>query len=219
MPLLSEPSLASARPLPVVLLADISGSMVEYGKIDALNTAVAEMLASFGEEDDARVRIHVAVITFGEEARLHQPFAPAVELRWQPMAARGTTPLGAALTLATTLIEDRGQIPSRAYRPTIILVSDGIPNDDWHAPLARLHSSERAAKATRHAMAIGDDADHSVLREFLGHPNQSVFSAHDARTIRKFFRWVTMTVVSRSRSVNPNAPLTSPPIELSEFEF
>lgn len=120
MPLLSEPSLASARPLPVVLLADISGSMVEYGKIDALNTAVAEMLASFGEEDDARARIHVAVITFGEEARLHQPFAPAVELRWRPMAARGTTPLGAALTLATTLIEDRGQIPSRAYRPTII---------------------------------------------------------------------------------------------------
>lgn len=45
------------------------------GKIDALNTAVAEMLTSFGEEDDAHVRIHIAA--FGEEAWLHRSPPPS----------------------------------------------------------------------------------------------------------------------------------------------
>src|SRR5437763_1821259 len=49
---LKEFTVPSARPLPVVLLADVSGSMSADGKIDALNAAVAEMLAAFAEEED-----------------------------------------------------------------------------------------------------------------------------------------------------------------------
>jgi len=219
MPLLSEPHLAPARPLPVLLLADISGSMSADGKIEALNTAVGEMLISFADEDAARVQLHVGVITFGETAQLHLPLAPAAEQRWQPLQAGGRTPLGAALDLATQLLEDRVHIPSRAYRPTIVLVSDGIPTDEWRAPLDRLLASERAAKASRFAMAIGDDADHGVLREFLRDPQARVFAAHEPRAIRPFFRWITMTVVSRSRSLNPNAAVAAPPIDLADLDF
>ena len=43
MPSLKEFTVSSARPLPVILLADVSGSMAVDGKIDALNGAVAEM--------------------------------------------------------------------------------------------------------------------------------------------------------------------------------
>lgn len=219
MPLLSEPSLAAARPLPVILLADISTSMGVGGKIEALNAALAEMITSFGEEEPSRVQIHVAVITFGESAQLHFALAPATDRRWQPLQANGRTPLGAAFDLATKLVEDHQQIPSRAYRPTIVLVSDGIPTDEWRAPLARLLASGRAAKASRFAMAIGDDADHAVLGEFLADPQARVFAAHEARLIRQFFRWVTMTVVSRSRSISPNAVVTTPPIDLSDLDF
>ncbi len=35
---------ATARPLPVIILADISGSMSVDGKIDALNAALKDML-------------------------------------------------------------------------------------------------------------------------------------------------------------------------------
>ena len=42
---LKEFVMASARPLPVIILADISGSMSTNGKIDALNDAIeAKML-------------------------------------------------------------------------------------------------------------------------------------------------------------------------------
>lgn len=203
---LENVSVAAIRPLPVILLADISGSMAAASKIDTLNQAVTEMVSAFAEEDRSRAVITVAVITFGAGgAKLHQPLCPAHQLTWQPLTASGNTPLGAALTLSTELIEDPAQIPSRAYRPTLILVSDGQPNDAWEEPLVRLHSSPRAAKAERCAMAIGEDADIEMLKRFLGSESGQVFRANEARQIKQFFRWVTMTVTARSRSVNPNA--------------
>lgn len=116
---LKEFTVSTARPLPVILMADVSGSMAADGKIDALNAAVAEMQAAFAEEeDDGRAEIHLAVVTFGGTATLHTPLTPASEVKWTPMSASGRTPMGAALGLVTDLVEDRERVPSRAYRPT-----------------------------------------------------------------------------------------------------
>src|SRR4051812_9067631 len=49
---LKEFTVSSARPLPVIVVADVSGSMGTDGKIEALNAAVAEMLSAFAEEED-----------------------------------------------------------------------------------------------------------------------------------------------------------------------
>ena len=111
-------TVASARPLPVVLMADVSSSMGVDGKIDALNSAAAEMQGAFAEEDDGRAEIHLAVVTFGGTATLHTPLTSVSAVRWTPMQADGRTPMGAALDLVTDLIEDRERVPSRAYRPT-----------------------------------------------------------------------------------------------------
>ena len=110
------------------------------------------------------------------------------------MEANGRTPLGHALVMVRELLEDRDQIPSRAYRPTLILVSDGQPNDKWEEPLRALLGSERASKAFRVAVAIGADADRGVLRDFLAEPSARVFEANEAQDISEFFRRVTMSV-------------------------
>ena len=217
MPSLKEFTVSSARPLPVILLADVSGSMAVDGKIDALNGAVAEMQAAFAEEEDERAEIHLAVVTFGGTAALHVPLTPANDVRWTPMQADGRTPLGTALDIVTDLIEDRDRVPSRAYRPTVVLVSDGLPNDEWEGPLQRLLTSERAAKAERFALGIGADADHDMLRRFLNDPEGRVFEAHEGREIRKFFRWVTMSVSSRSRSTEPNRTVDVDPPDLDDY--
>lgn len=212
--------MASARPLPVIVLADVSGSMANDGKIGALNQAVAEMISTFAEEDDTRAEIQVSVITFGgKEARLHKSLKPAAEASWEAMSASGRTPLGEAFSLARTMIEDQEIIPGRAYRPTLILVSDGVPTDDWETSLKKLLSSERASKATRFAMAIGEDADSRTLEAFLKDAGTRVFAAHEAREIKKFFRWVTMSVTSRSRSVNPNIVIDIDADALDDFDF
>lgn len=217
---LKEFTMSAARPLPVIVLADISGSMSANGKIDALNDAVSEMIATFAEEDDTRAEIHVSVITFGGSgASIHKPLGPARETRWEPMSASGRTPMGDAFELVRTMVEDHDMVPSRAYRPTLVLVSDGVPTDDWRSPLATLLASERASKATRFAMGIGAEADCETLTAFLANDEGRVFEAHEAREIKNFFRWVTMSVTMRSRSANPNSIVMVEPTDLDEFDF
>ena len=212
-----EFTVSSARPLPVVLMADVSGSMAADGKIDALNSAVAEMLAAFAEEDDGLAEIHLAVVTFGGTAALHVPLTAAGAVEWVPMQAGGRTPMGAALDIVTDLIEDRDRVPNRAYRPVVVLVSDGLPNDAWEGPLKRLLDSERAARAQRFTLGIGADADHEILRAFLDDPDGRVFDAHEAREIRSFFEWVTMSVTSRSRGATPNQTVDIASLDLDDY--
>lgn len=120
------------------------------------------------------------------------------------MTAGEQTPMGGAFAIAQKLIEDRAVLPRRAFRPTMVLVSDGVPTDDWEGPLTALLNSERASKSFRFAMGIGEDANNETLEAFMKGSGTKVFEAHDARQIKKFFRYVTMTVTTRSHSANPN---------------
>lgn len=204
----------SARPLPVIVLADTSGSMSVDGKIEALNRGLQDMIASFASESRLRAEIQVSVITFGaDRAEVNLPLTPAHQLKsFTPLVAEGITPLGGALSLACQMVEDNNAIPSRAYKPVIVLVSDGYPNDDWQGPFARLANGERSSKATRFAMAIGADADQAMLGDFANDPEAPLFRAENARDIHRFFRAVTMSVSARSQSVTPNQ---STPLQVS----
>ena len=202
---LKEFTTQAARPLPVILLADVSGSMGVDGKIQALNHAVREMIEAFQDESDLRAEIHVSVVTFGGQSHVHLPLGPARDASWTDLGASGGTPMGAAFDLARQMVEDKAAVPGRAYRPTLVLVSDGQPTDAWQQPLQALLASERGGKAFRMALAIGADADHAVLQAFLAAPEARVYRADEARQIRQFFQLVTMSVSARSRSANPNS--------------
>jgi uncharacterized protein YegL len=216
MPDLNDVVLTTPRPLPVIILADVSGSMNADGKIDVLNHAIAEMIRAFAAEEDLRAEIHVAGIAFGgDEAKVHATLAPARTISWIPMTAVGRTPLGSALRMALALIEDQTVLPARAYRPTVVLVSDGEPNDEWEDALREFKASDRGGKAMRMALAIGADANLGVLESLVEGSGTPVFRAKDIPQITKFFRLVTMTVTERSQSVTPNQ---APPLLASSLE-
>ena len=199
-----------AKPTPVVLLLDVSSSM-SGEKIDNLNKAVEDMLGAFAQEEKMETEILVSVITFGNQVDLHVPYTKASQVQWQALQADGMTPMGTALKMAKAMIDDKNTTPSRAYRPTIVLVSDGQPNDDWEKPLEDFISKGRSSKCFCVAMAIGRDADKDVLRQFISKtpflakevPND-VFHAEDAGQIHEFFQKVTMSTLRRTRSSNPN---------------
>ncbi|CBJ80615.1 Putative tellurium resistance protein (Hypothetical) [Xenorhabdus bovienii str. Jollieti] len=213
----------TARPLPVIVLADTSGSMASDGKIEALNQGLKDMLLSFKDESRLRAEIQVSVITFGNnKAEVNLPLAPAHLLQdFIPLSAEGSTPLGGALSLASQMIEDKSVIPSRAYKPVVVLVSDGYPNDDWEGPFSSFASGERSSKATRFAMSIGGDADEDMLSEFANDPEAPLFRAENASDIRRFFRAVTMSVSVQSRSANPtqSTPLQISAADDQDWEF
>ena len=195
----------TAKPLPVVLLLDVSGSM--FGsKIENLNKAVEDMLVTFAQEEKMETEILVSVITFGGQVNLHIPFTKASEVHWQGLQVNGDTPMGEALKMAKAMIEDKETTPSRAYRPTIVLVSDGQPTDGslWKQAMGDFISEGRSSKCDRMAMAIGRDADETVLKGFIEGTPHDLFYAEDAGDLHKFFQMVTMSVTMRTHSKDPN---------------
>lgn len=192
-------SAPQARALPVFLLLDRSGSM-EGEKIETLNKAVNDMVGALSREDATEVNIEVCAISFGAGgATVDIPLTPVGSIQSANFVASGNTPMGDALTTAKAIIEDKEQIPSKGFRPTVVLVSDGEPNDEWEAPMDAFINTGRTAKCDRFALAIGTSQDDPVLNRFVEGTETKVFLAEDASKISKFFRFVTMSVTTKSR--------------------
>lgn len=202
------------RPLPIFVLADTSGSM-RGEKINELNLALREMLNALNAADDIRGKFQLSVIAFGGEVKVLQPLTDIDGLVLTELSAAGNTPMGQAFEMVREMIEDRNVVSSRAYTPTIVLISDGLPTDcteeiyrrknyfDWE-PLINLHNGERSSKCQRMALGIGEDADVDMLKSFIDNSEIPVIKTKDASGITKFFRWVTMSTVARMTSINPN---------------
>lgn len=198
-----------AKKLPVILLLDVSGSM-SGEKINSLYDSVTDMLQAFAE---ARVRekmIDVAIITFGNEVLLHTPYTSVDDLRNAGVSrfhADGMTPMGTALKMAKEMIEDKATTPSHIYRPAVVLVSDGEPNDSWQQPMDAFIRDGRSAKCQRFAVAIGSDANQDILRRFCG-GDDTLFYAERASDIVDAFSQISMSVSTRAASSNPNQVAT-----------
>lgn len=200
------------KPLPVYLLLDVSGSMAGE-KLTSLNTAIAEMLNSFSSID-VEFPINIAILLFGTTSNVFLPPSLVKDIKWKNLeldqgskkghSIKGVTPMGVTLIDAKEMIEDKKLTPSHAYRPLIILVSDGKPNKGWEEPLDDFINSGRSSKCDRMAMAIGKKADRSILKEFIADANHELFEAGDASQIVDFFNFVTMSITKRTQSTNPN---------------
>ena len=253
----SKFAVPKAKPLPVFLLLDVSGSMAEVvdienaqrtgqtvfsdgqtwelvtggiSKIQIMNEAVTKMIASFAAEERMEVEFLVSIIVFGDHAVQHIPPTSASSVGWADMTADGETAMGEAFSLVKGLIEDKIVVPSRSYRPTVVLVSDGQPTDDWKRPLESLISEGRSAKCFFMAMGIGENPGTQVLERFISHTptlaevngneiRNTVFHATDAEKIHEFFHNVTMSVTMRSKSQNPNKHPTSAKADAEEGEY
>ena len=201
---------SKAKPLPVILLLDESGSM-SGDKINKLNEAVRKMLGSFKKEETQASEFLVSIIGFGgidngdgTGARIINAPTSATQIGFGGVSAHGMTPLGGGRNLTKNIVEDKEQTPSRAYRPLVVLVTDGHPNDNWEQSFIDFIEYGRSAKCDRMALAVGGDTDMSMLNRFVAGTGHEVFTTNQADGIVKFFKFVTMSVVTRTRSQNPN---------------
>ena len=215
----------TGRPLPVFLLLDVSGSM-SGTKIDTLNQCVKEMIKDFQNERMSEVVLKLCVITFGGNgAQLHTPLSLLKDIEFENLKASGMTPMGAALTMASNVINDKEQVSGKGYRPIVVLVSDGYPNDRWEEPLNEFVTGKRTSKCEKWALGIGDGYDANMLQKFLGDTDRKVFDASVAKEITKFFKFVTLSTIARSKSVDPNSIVNIEEVEkqvkdeMPDFDF
>lgn len=158
------------QPLHLFLLLDCSGSMAAEGKIQALNMAVREALPHLGDVDETNphAELFLRAIVFSTGARWHiaDP-TPIEDIVWENVAAGGYTDLGSALQL----LQPELQMPPlarNALPPAIVLVSDGMPTDEYESALESLLTTVGGRMSLRVAVAIGRQADRETLRTFMG---------------------------------------------------
>lgn len=220
------------RSMPVILLLDVSDSMniVEGGdyirtgkivetdghrvelvegdtisRIDYLNNSVKAMIKAFQEQANNQIPIQICVITFGQKVEQWLPLTNVLDIRIDKnLNAGGDTPLKEALELAKSIIEDKNQISSKDYRPCVVLVSDGEPNPNWEQMFKQFITEGRSSKCDRWAVSIGKDADKKMLNTFVAENSSQLLESDDASEIAECFKLITMSVLTRSKSQDPN---------------
>lgn len=178
------------------------------GKIQSLNNAIREALPHMqqaaAENPNAEVMVRAVKFSNGASWHVARP-VPVDQFRWDDLEADGVTDMGQALQLVAAQL-DPSVMPQRALPPVLVLISDGKPTDDVSTGLRALMNQPWGTKAVRIAIAIGDDADLSVLQRFIGHPELEPLQANNAESLVKYIKWVS-TAVLQSASSPASQPL------------
>jgi uncharacterized protein YegL len=108
-------------------------------------------------------------------------------------------------------------MPERAMPPVLVLLSDGKPSDDFDTGLRELLEQPWGKKAVRIAIAIGKDADHAVLQQFIARPDLEPLQANNPQALVQHIRWVSTAVLQAATAPassigNITVPLANVPI-------
>ena len=188
---------------PVILLLDTSGSM-KGAPIDELNAGLRQFIQETADDEAAGMSVELEVITFDNNAEVAMPFTPIadVERTPDPLVAQGLTSLGAALGMAKEDLSQRRKLYREngisSYRPWVVLMTDGIPNDDWTAPAQEMRKLGEQGKIQYIGIEIGNSASHSLMCQIL--PAQPGPVKLKGLRFKQFFRWLTDSMRSVSSS-------------------
>ncbi len=194
------------RPVHFIWLLDCSYSM-QGEKIGQLNYAIREAVPEMRSvaHDNPAAQLLLRTLTFSTEARWHHKDpVPVDDFTWQDVQVDGMTNLGEALEVVSREFQTP-PMPQRALKPVLALVSDGVPTDDWKTGLRALDATPWGKKAVRVAIAIGADADRSVLQEFLGNPELQPLDANSPKQLAAAIRWASTAAVKAA-----SQPVASP---------
>lgn len=196
MALLDDVVSVPRRTMTVFFMIDTSGSM-EGNKIGAVNDAVVNVLPMVDEisqtNPDAEIKVAALEFSSGTKWLYNEPKL-ASEFVWIDALAGGLTSLGAACIELNNKLSRSGymQAASGSFAPAIILLSDGGPTDDFQSGLTKLKSNKWFQAAIKVAIAIGDDADKDVLKDFTG-SSESVLIVHNIEALKQIIRTVVVT--------------------------
>ena len=187
------------RKMILFFLIDTSGSM-SGKKIQSVNDAIENVLPIIGEisdeNPDAEINIAAMKFSTGVDWVYNEP-KEAKDFIWQPVNPEALTSLGEACReLSRKLSRTNGFMPTSTgsgyYAPAIILLSDGGPTDDFQGGLKVLKENSWFKNAIKVAIAIGDDADEDVLKDFTG-SSEAVIKVHNIDALKTMIRVIAVT--------------------------
>ena len=182
---------------PCILLLDVSGSM-SGRPINELNAGLVTFRDELLADPLALKRVELGIVTFGP-VHVEQPFTRAANFFPPILFAQGDTPMGAAITKALDMVEERKR-EYRAngisyYRPWIFLITDGAPTDEWQAAANKVFRGEEDKRFAFFSIGV-QGADMKTLAQISVRqplPLQGL-------QFRELFSWLSSSLRSVSRS-------------------
>ncbi len=192
----------ATRPLHFIFIADCSTSMKYQGKMDALNQAIREAIPHMRRvaDDNPNAEVLVRAIEFSSGARwtISKP-TPVDVFEWQDLSPSGVTDLGAACDLLSEALA-MPPMSDRALPPVLVLISDGIPTDEYQPALERLLKLPWGTKAVKLAIGIGKAISERVLKEFINNPAIDVLKADRPEALTEYIKWASTAVLQAASS-------------------
>lgn len=184
------------RTMVLFFIVDTSGSM-GGAKIGAVNQAIREVLPMLDDisSENADAEIKIAVLDFSSGCNwMYDEAKPASEFIWQDREASGLTDLGeTCIELNSKLSRNEFmQSATGSFAPVLILLSDGEPTDNFHGGVGKLKENKWYKAGIKIAIAIGDDANKDILKEFTGNI-ESVIEVHNVDALKTLIRTVSVT--------------------------
>jgi len=177
--------------------------MNQNGKIQTLNMAIRQAIPyiqrTAEKRPEAQILVRAVKFASGAEWHIAQP-TPAADFQWQDLSAAGETHMGKALSLTAEELKVP-PMSARSLPPVLVLVSDGMPTDDFETGLRNLMRQPWGMKAVRLAIGVGQDADHKVLQKFMGNPEIQPLQANNPEALFEYFKWVSSTVLDLASDV------------------
>ena len=222
------------RRLPVYLLLDTSGSMYGE-PIEAVKNGVQTLISTLRSDPYALETAYISIITFNSSAQQVTPLTelaafqqpnidasgisiitfnssaqqvtPLTELAafQQPnIDASGCTALGGALELLsqkidTEITKTTAEVKGD-WRPLVFIMTDGEPTDSITRGLEEFKKRKCGMVV---ACAAGQGANTNTLKQIT--ENVVQLDTADSATIKAFFKWVSASISTSSKSVEETA--------------
>lgn len=200
--------------LACVLLLDTSGSM-SGESIHSLNEGVKRFIEQVSQDEMARLRLDIAIITFSDYVRLVQDFRPIAHMTAPTLTANGYTVMGQGIKEAVRLVKERNLLYASkgtpAHKPWIFMITDGRPEGESSSQIMeaidlvqREEQKGQGGKLKFWSLAV-DNADKTILQKL----SQRVFdmNGHDFTGI---FDWMAESMSCISISSPSEDPVYAP---------
>ena len=233
--------------LPVCLCLDVSGSMnrtengtptghqefidgemwdiVEGGTtaIEELKKGIEYFFEAIKSDEIARYSVELSIVVFQSDATVILDFANIDRQRIPSLTANGNTSMGEGVNLALDILEQRKKEYSNKgvdyYQPWMVLMTDGYPTDNTSSAISRVNQLGNNKKLTLFPVAIGHDADMSILKQFSTMNKNMVLKVTSAEYFKEFFEWLSQSVTVASQSVPGDKPTLPSPPPVIEIEL
>jgi len=189
------------RPLQFIYVVDTSGSMMGK-KMESLNLAVRESIKPMQDvaNENPNADVLVRVLRFSNGAQWHVSQPTSIhDFRWTDLDADGITDMGHAMRLVAEALKVEN-MPMRGLPPVILLITDGMPTDDFDGGLQALLAEPWGKRSVRIGLAIGNDADLEAIERFIANPEIKPLRADNVQDLVKKIKWASTVPLKAASS-------------------